>query len=267
MSSSEAALYRSAPRSSGRRRGARTQWLLPLTGLGAGLLAWQLLTLPGSWPLANAFSPASTLAALVRMVGEGVVWPHLEASLVRIFAGLGLAAVAGIPLGVWIGRSHAAEVATSGIFQFLRMVSPLSWMPIAVMALGVGDRPVVFLVAIAAVWPILLNTAHGISAVDRRWVRAARALGAQGRAVLWRVLLPAALPNIVTGVRLALGTAWIVLVPAEMLGVHSGLGYFILDTRDRFAYGELLATLLVIGAVGYGLDLLLRGLRSRVGWE
>ena len=77
----------------------------------------------------------------------------------------------------------------------------------------------------------------------------------------------AALPNIVTGVRLALGTAWIVLVPAEMLGVHSGLGYFILDTRDRFAYGELLATLLVIGAVGYGLDLLLRGLRSRVGWE
>jgi NitT/TauT family transport system permease protein len=147
------------------------------------------------------------------------------------------------------------------------MISPLTWMPIAVMAFGIGDRPVIFLIAAAAVWPILLSTAHGVATVDPRWVAAARTLGARRIELVRRVLVPAALPDVLTGLRLALGVAWIVLVPAEMLGVRSGLGYYVLDTRDRFAYDELAALVLIVGAIGLVLDGAVRLAHARLAWN
>ena len=141
-------------------------------------------------------------------------------------------------------------------------------MPIAIVVFGVGNNPVIFLIAIAAVWPMIINTAHGVSSLDQRWIRAARTLGANGmEASVRMVILPAVVPDMLTGLRLAVGLAWVVLVPAEMLGVSDGLGYYILDTRDRFNYGELMAVILVIGVIGYALDQLIRLLRIHVSWE
>ncbi len=258
-----------AGNASARALAARTRdgYLLALVGLAAALALWTAFTGPWAPPLARSFAPDRALAALSRLVLTGALEPHVAASLLRILAGVGIAAAIGVPAGILLARSRAADGAASAILPLLRMISPLTWMPIAVMAFGIGDRPVVFLIVAAAVWPVLLSTAHGVTGVDPRWVAAARTLGAGQRALVLRVLVPAALPDVLTGLRLALGVAWIVLVPAEMLGVRSGLGYFVLDTRDRFAYDELAALVLVIGATGYVLDTIVRALQRRLSWN
>ncbi len=241
--------------------------LRPALGVAAALALWAALTGPWSPPLTRSFAPDRALAAVTRLLASGTLEPHILASLTRIAVGLALATAVGVPLGILLARSRLAEDTSGVVFQFLRMISPLTWMPIAIMAFGIGDRPVVFLIVAAAVWPILLSTAHGVTGVDRRWIAAARTLGADSRELVRRVLVPAALPDVLNGVRLALGVAWIVLVPAEMLGVRSGVGYFVLDTRDRFAYDELGALVLVIGVLGYALDSSIRLARARLAWD
>jgi NitT/TauT family transport system permease protein len=133
-------------------------------------------------------------------------------------------------------------------------------MPLAVMIFGLGDRPIYFLLTFAAVWPILLNTAEGVRRLRPSWLSLAASLSATRWEALRYVVIPGVLSHILTGLRLAIGIVWIVLVPCEMLGVSAGLGYFILDTRDRLAYSELTATVLVIGMLGFLLDAAARGL-------
>lgn len=226
---------------------------LGLGGLAALIIAWWLAT-RGADGLAARFAPVPTFESVWALLHQPDFLVHIWVSLRRVLIGLAFALAAGVPLGLLIGAARHADAALSPAFQFLRMISPLSWMPLVVMVLGVGDRPVLFLVAFAGVWPILLATAAGVRQLDARWLMLARSLAATRAETLWRVILPGVLGNVLTGLRLAIGIVWIVLVPAEMLGVNAGLGYFILDTRDRLAYSELLATVLVIGALGFALD-------------
>jgi NitT/TauT family transport system permease protein len=236
-----------------------------LLGLGALLLLWALGThlLKESVALAALLSPRETFETLYQLLARNELTAHTLTSLPRGLVGLALALAAGVPIGLAIGASRAAERATGGAFQFLRMISPLSWMPIAVMVFGIGDAPIYFLLGFAAVWPVILNSAAGVRALDPRWLMLARSLSATRREVLLRIVIPGILSHILTGVRLAIGIIWIVLVPAEMLGVSSGLGYFILDTRDRLAYSELMAVLVLIGMLGFLLDALAQKLHRR----
>lgn len=240
---------------------------------GGGILfvgfLWQLATslqLLGP-QFGPAFSPLSTGLALSELIAGGVIWPHVQDSLRRVLLGLLLAASVGIPVGVIIGYYRQADAATGVVFQFLRMISPLAWMPIAIIVLGVGDKPIYFLVAVAAVWPFILNTAHGVSRVQPLWINVARNLGAGEAQVLRRVVIPAIMPDILNGLRLAIGMAWVMIVPNEMLGVSSGLGYFILDTRDRFRYDQLMAAILFIGLLGYLLDSVVTFVQRRYSWS
>jgi NitT/TauT family transport system permease protein len=203
---------------------------------------------------ARAFSPAAAVGSLVGLMTGSDLLIHVAVSLRRVLVGLGFALAIGVPLGLAVGSLRALEAATSPAFQFLRMISPLSWMPIAVMVFGIGDQPIYFLLAFAAVWPILLNTAAGVRQLDARWLQLARSLSATRWETLTRIVVPGVLGHVLTGVRLAIGILWIVLVPCEMLGVSAGLGYVILDTRDRLAYSELMAMVLLIGLLGFLLD-------------
>lgn len=241
-------------------RQAALPWLLGGVGILTLLLLWWawLGPLDGLGRLGNLFTPQATLASLTELLGRAELYEHIAASLQRVLIGLGLALLLGIPLGLLVGASHYVEWATTPVFQFLRMISPLSWMPIAVMVLGVGNKPIYFLLAFAAVWPILLNTASGVKQLDPRWLHLTRSLSATRRELLFQVILPGVFGNILTGVRLAIGILWIILVPCEMLGVSSGLGYYILDTRDRLAYSELMAMVVLIGFLGFFLDTLAR---------
>ena len=181
-------------------------------------------------------------------------WAHIGASLQRVAVGLMGALAAGIPIGFALGLSRRAEETVSPAFQFLRMVSPLSWMPVAVMLFGIGNAPIYFLLAFAAVWPIILNTASGVRNINPQWLELGRSLSATRAEMLFKIMLPAVLGDILNGLRLAIGISWVVLVPCEMLGVNEGLGYFILDTRDRLAYSELMAAIVLIGIIGWLLN-------------
>ncbi|MDY0836815.1 ABC transporter permease [Pseudomonas sp. SED1] len=240
-------------------------WLLGLSGLVGLLLLWWLgVKVFGSADgLSARFSLSATLASLWELLGRSELYLNIAVSLKRIFVGLFLALLIGVPLGLLVGSSRKLEAATTPAFQFLRMISPLSWMPIVVMLMGVGDQPIYFLLAFAAVWPILLNTAAGVRQLDPRWLQLSKSLSATRWETLRRVIIPGVMGHVLTGVRLAIGILWIVLVPCEMLGVSAGLGYYILDTRDRLAYSELMAMVLLIGLLGFALDAFARWLHQR----
>ena len=245
--------------------GFRERLLLPATGLVLALLLWHLgvLWVAESRPILGRFAPLPALQSLYQLLQDPRLWEHVLVSLQRVAVGLFYAVLLGVPLGILTGVSRYFSAATGSLFQFLRMVSPLSWMPLAVMLLGVGDAPVYFLLAFAALWPIVLNTAAGVNLLDKNWLLLARSLSATRVELLWRVILPGITAHLLTGIRLAIGIIWIVLVPAEMLGVSAGLGYFILDTRDRLAYDELMAAVLLIGLLGFLLDYSARLLHAR----
>jgi NitT/TauT family transport system permease protein len=213
------------------------------------------------------FAPWPTLRRLVTMLGSGEAWRMTHPSLWRIAQGLGWAALLGIPIGILIGRSRIARDVTNIPFQFLRMISPLSWMPVAVLAFATWEAAIVFLISAAAVWPILFSTAAGVRRIDPAWLKVARNLGASPTHLLTAVVLPATSQDIFTGLRLALGVAWIVLVPAEFLGVKSGLGYAINDARDTLEYDRLAATVVIIGAIGFMLDSVLQKMIQRLSWH
>lgn len=239
--------------------------VLGISGLAVLLCLWwvgtDVLTAPGSF--VRRFSPSTGIVSLGDLLISSDLPVHVYVSLTRILVGLAFALLIGVPVGLAVGSLGWLEAATTPAFQFLRMISPLSWMPVAVMVFGVGDDPIYFLLAFAAVWPILLSTAAGVRQLDSRWLQLARSLAATPWETLRHVVVPGVVGHVLTGIRLAIGILWIVLVPCEMLGVSAGLGYFILDTRDRLAYSELTATVLLIGVLGFVLDGLARALCRR----
>jgi NitT/TauT family transport system permease protein len=236
--------------------------LVGIAGLAMLLVVWWIATdvliKPDSF--LRYFSPPRAFASLVQLATQSDLPVHIVVSLRRVLIGLGFALLIGVPIGLAVGSSALLDAATSPAFQFLRMISPLSWMPLAVMIFGVGDRPIYFLLTFAAIWPILLSTAEGVRRLQPSWISLAASLSATRWETLRYIVLPGVLAHVLTGLRLAIGIVWIVLVPCEMLGVSAGLGYFILDTRDRLAYSELTATVLVIGMLGFFLDTAARGL-------
>lgn len=243
---------------------------IPAAGVGALLGLWWLGGLAiASNPNTAAFSdfaPGPTFASLWDMLLDGSILEALIPSLMRVGLGLGWAVVLGLPLGILIGRVPAFREATHIPFQFLRMVSPLSWMPIAVMTFHSWDAAIVFLIAAAAVWPVTFATANGLRKVDPAWFKVARNLGARGWHMLMHIIMPAIAQDVLTGIRLALGVAWIVLVPAEYLGVTSGLGYAINDARDILEYDRLAALVVTIGVLGFALDGICLTLIRRYSW-
>ncbi len=232
--------------------GAVTVWWIFTAGLNAAN------------PILGRLGPGDAFPALAELIRSGDATTDTLTSLRRLGTGLAMATVVGVPLGLLLGSHRDVEQATAPLVQFLRMMSPLAWAPAAVAVLGIGDAPVTFLVLAATVWPVALGTAAGVRALDPGWLRVARSLGATRAERLWTVVLPGIRAQVLTSLRLALGVGWVVLVPAEMLGVDSGLGYAVLNARDQLAYDRLAATMLLIGIVGFCLDALFQwALRPR----
>jgi NitT/TauT family transport system permease protein len=243
----------------------------PIAGIVILIAIWWL----GGWAIASNpdtesfadFAPVPAFKKLAELFANGYIWEAAIPSLQRIGLGLLWAVVVGVPVGVAIGLYSNLQKLTNIPFQLLRMISPLAWMPIAVLAFSTWSGAIVFLIAIAAVWPILFSTAQGVRRIDPLWFKVAKNLGADSIKMLSKIILPAIGQDIFAGIRLAVGVAWIVLVPAEYLGVTSGLGYAINDARDTLEYDTLAAMVVVIGIIGFFLDWICVSLIKRFSWH
>lgn len=242
----------------------------PLAGVAVTLALWALVGLLfQSHPRFAAFRGLTiepTFTAFGRLVASGNAWHAAGPSLSRVVQGLAWSFAIGAPIGLAIGSFDFIERMAQLPFQILRMVSPLAWMPIAVLVFPSWDSAIVFLIAAAAIWPIMFATAAAVKRIDPLWLAMARNLGGSKFSVLTAVVIPAVLQEILTGLRLALGVAWIVLVPAEFLGVTSGLGYAINDARDTLSYDRLAALVLLIGIIGYVFDAFISAAIAKTRW-
>jgi nitrate/nitrite transport system permease protein len=189
---------------------------------------------------------------------------QLGYSLVRVAAGYAIALLVAVPLGFVIGMSRLAFLAFNPFVQVLKPISPLAWMPIALYTIKSSSASAVFVIFICSVWPMLVNTAFGVAGVRRDWLNVARTLEVPPlRSALW-VVLPAAAPTIVTGMRISMGIAWLVIVAAEMLVGGTGIGYFLWNEWNNLSLANVLFSVLLIGLVGMTLDLLFAQLQRRV---
>lgn len=215
-------------------------------------------------------TPLQVVTGTLELVADGTLWEHIGSSLMRVGAGFLLAVVVAVPLGLWMGRVDAAYTTLNPVFQILRPISPIAWIPLAILWFGVGNASPIFLIFIAAVFPVIVQTAAGVHTIEKRYLRAAENFGASRSKLLRQVIFPAVLPDLIVGMRISLGVAWLVVVAAEMIALRSGLGYLIMDSRNAGnRYDLVIAGMIIIGLIGLLLDGLMRlleGLRS-VRWR
>ena len=215
-------------------------------------------------------TPWQVVTGTMELAADGTLWEHIGASLFRVATGFLLAVLVAVPMGLWMGRVDAVYRTLNPVFQIMRPISPIAWIPLAILWFGVGDVSPIFLIFIAAVFPMIVQTASGVHTIERRYLHAAENFGVSRATLFRRVIVPAVLPEIVVGMRIGLGVAWLVVVAAEMIALRSGLGYLIIDSRNAGnRYDLVIAGMIIIGLIGLMLDGLMRlleGLKS-VRWR
>jgi NitT/TauT family transport system permease protein len=204
-------------------------------------------------------TPWQVVTGTIELIRDGTLWQHIGASLFRVGTGFGLAVIVAVPLGLWMGWVKGAYVTLNPLFQMLRPISPIAWIPIAILWFGVGDLSPIFLIFIASVFPMVVQTTVGVHTIEKRYLRAAANFGVSRRTLFRQVVIPAVLPQVIVGMRIGLGVAWLVVVAAEMIALRSGLGYLIIDSRNAGnRYDLVIAGMIIIGLIGLMLDRLMR---------
>jgi NitT/TauT family transport system permease protein len=238
--------------------------LLPYTGIALFVLAWQAAV--AASPLTLVPTPWQSLLAIVELAQKGLLVRYIVASLFRVTWGYLGALLIAIPFGVLLGLWRRGELAMNPMLQLLRPISPLAWIPIAILWFGVGDVAAMFLIFLASVLPLTMTTVHAVHNIEAVHLSAGRNFGLTSRELVRSVILPAILPQLIVGMRLTLGIAWLVVVAAEMIAVNSGLGFLIIDARNAGnRYDLVVAGMILIGVIGVGLDALMRGLERLPG--
>lgn len=208
-------------------------------------------------------APLSVLQTGIEMAESGELWQHIWASLTRVVQGFSIAALVGVAVGALVGRSRLAENLIDPIVVMLRPIPPLAFLPMMVLWFGIGEFSKIAFIAYAAFFPVFTTTVEGIKYIDPVLIRAAASLGATRRDIFRYVVLPAAFPSIVTGLRIGFGIAFFVIVAAEFIAADAGLGFLINDSRTFFLVPRMLLGAAVIGAIGF---LFNTGLRMLEGW-
>ena len=204
-------------------------------------------------------TPWAVVTGTLELLKDGTLWRHIGASLMRVGAGFGLAVLVAVPLGLWMGWVRGAYQTLNPLFQILRPISPIAWIPLAILWFGVGDASPIYLIFISSVFPMVVQTTVGVHTIEKRYLRAAENFGVSRRTLFKRVVIPAVLPQILVGMRIGLGVAWLVVVAAEMIALHSGLGYMIMDSRNAGnRYDLVVAGMIIIGLIGLSLDGIMR---------
>ncbi|MES2016002.1 MAG: nitrate ABC transporter permease [Pseudomonadota bacterium] len=244
----------------------------PLLGIALLVLVWQILSANNS----SFPTPAVTFAEALRMFSDpfyrngpndqGIGW-NILASLKRVALGFGLAALVGIPLGFLIGRFTFLAGMVNPVISLLKPVSPLAWLPIGLLVFKAADPAAIWSIFICSIWPMIINTAVGVQRVPQDYMNVARVLQLSEWKIFTRILLPSVLPYLLTGVRLAIGTAWLVIVAAEMLTGGVGIGFWVWDEWNNLNVPHILIAIAVIGVVGLILEQALVALATAFTYE
>jgi NitT/TauT family transport system permease protein len=220
------------------------------------LAIWGAASSLGLFPTGTVPSPAEVGDAFRAEISNGRLLTDTIASLYRVSWGFVTAVLAAVPLGLVIGRHATTRAVLLPWINFFRSLSPIAWIPFAIIWFGIGDPPAIFIIFIATFFQVVLATAAAAAAVPSVYYKVAEDLGLRGRAILFQITLPAILPQLVTALRVAIGVAWMVVVAAEMIAVRSGLGFLIVDARNGLRMDLVVCGMITIGAIGIGLDLL-----------
>lgn len=237
------------------------RWLWPLLASAIFLVLWRYAVL---WSGTRVFpSPREVEDGLAQLVHGGVLWRDIVDSLRRVAIGYFAAVALGIPLGLLFGWYPGLNQVVNPVVQILRPISPIAWIPVAILFFGVGDDAAIFLVFLGAFFPIVVTCVDAVANVPLIYRRAGSNFGLTAPQLLARVVFPAALPQILVGLRIALGIGWLVVVAGEMIAVDSGLGFLIIDSRNSGKrYDLVVGAMLLIGLIGLILDVLFRRLET-----
>jgi NitT/TauT family transport system permease protein len=238
------------------------RFVLPMLTAAIILVLWAIAVKASGTKI---FPTPTAVAKAIATLGEKqLLWRYIGDSLTRVFAGYSVAIIIGVPLGFLLGWYAPLARAVNPLIQMLRPISPLAWMPLAVIWFGVSNAAPIFLIFLASFFPIIVAAMNGVRNVPPMYLQAGRNFGLNTRQLMIRVVAPAVLPRIIVGLRLAFGIAWVVLVASEMIAVDSGLGYLIIDARNAGKrYDLVVAGMLLIGLIGLLLD---TGIRRVEEW-
>ena len=232
------------------------KWLWTVASISGFLAIWTV----ASWQIGNAVllpDPGAVVAGFVALIRDGTLLPDVAASMKRVLGGFAIASLVAVPLALLMAFSRPVNLLLSPVVNFLRPIPPIAWIPIAILWFGIGDPPSYFITAVAAFFPIFINSYAGGRSVRPEHVHAARSLGAGPQALFLRVYLPSALPMISTGLRIGLGQSWMAVVTAELIAAHSGLGYMIQANRLALETSLVLVGMCVIGLLGAAMSTVL----------
>jgi NitT/TauT family transport system permease protein len=231
----------------------------PLAFIMILLILWQIAASRNPQHLLPG--PIGVLRGIGDLLQHGLLFKYVVASLFRVTWGFLLAVVTAIPLGLAIGWYRRAEMAFGPLVQVFRPISPLAWIPIAILWFGVGDLAAIFLIFVGCFFPLLLTAMSAVHNIPTVYMNVGRNFGLSTADFIYRVLYPAVVPQLITGLRITLGIAWLVVVAAEMIAVNSGLGFLIIDARNAGnRYDLVVAGMVIIGTIGLLLDLGMRSL-------
>ncbi|MFH1117313.1 MAG: ABC transporter permease [Pseudomonadota bacterium] len=228
--------------------------LLPLAvfmGLG---VVWQCAALLSGWSNVVFPGPVATAVGLWELTANGTLLQHSVASLFRVTLGFYLAVIVGVPLGMLLGWWNTGQVMFGALISFLRPISPLAWIPLALLWFGIGDKPAVFLIFLASFFPLLVSTITAVNHINSLYFQVAANFNFSPYETVSKVIFPAILPELLPALRISLGVAWLVVVAAEMIAVKSGLGYLILDSRNALRMDYVMDAMIAIGVIGIFLD-------------
>ena len=237
------------------------------------LIGWEIFSRSGILPAALLPAPSQVMVAWADWVfsTDGNTQTYsgrwlfdTAASAARVFAGFGLAMLLGVSLGMAIGWSSTVERLIEPVLQILRPVPPVSWIPLAIIWFGIANKPAIFLVFLGSFFPVLLSTIHGVKTCDRNLLRAGAMAGGSPAKLLRYIVFPAALPSIFSGLRIAIGSAWMLTVTAEMVAVKSGVGYVLWDSYYFLRYDIVIAAMVSIGLLGFLSDYAIKRIAERV---
>jgi NitT/TauT family transport system permease protein len=233
----------------------------PIAFIAVLLVAWHIAANRQSFHILPG--PLAVVGGIADLAERGLLLKYIVASLFRVTWGYVTAALLAIPLGLAIGWSRRSEMALNPLIQILRPISPLAWIPISILWFGVGDMAAIFLIFLASLLPLMVTAINAVNGVPQVFINAGRNFGLSQSQLVYRVLFPAVAPQLILGLRITLGIAWLVVVAAEMIAVNSGLGFLIVDARNAGnRYDLVVAGMVLIGVIGLMLDVSMRSLEK-----